>query len=178
MGDPHAAGRDWIIWWYWGVQILPPVTAPAIPRRGRVEVIQWGLSCKCTRRSPNTDAEQPSWPLLFCFMWFFSLVFWFLFLIFNLVDTYDSYEIIGTAGVVVSCKIPILTTRVRFPGSAHIFRPVKYTVHDLVDIKLWLALYFWLMSVCEYTVSIGADWFDCTTINPNIKLDCGIRPNT
>ena len=127
MGDPHAAGRDWIIWWYWGVQILPPVTAPAIPRRGRVEVIQWGLSCKCTRRSPNTDAEQPSWPLLFCFMWFFSLVFWFLFLIFNLVDTYDSYEIIGTAGVVVSCKIPILTTRVRFPGSAHIFRPVKYT---------------------------------------------------
>ena len=70
------------------------------------------------------------------------MVFWFLFLIFNLVDTYDSYEIIGTAGVVVSCKIPILTTRVRFPGSAHIFRPVKYTVHDLVDIKLWLALYF------------------------------------
>ena len=25
---------------------------------------------------------------------------------------------VGTAGVVVSCKIPILATRVRFPGSA------------------------------------------------------------
>ena len=82
--------------------------------------------------------------------------------------TIHTCRVIRTAGVVVSCKIPILTTRVRFPGSAHIFRPVKYTVHDLVDIKLWLALYFWLMSVCEYTVSIGADWFDCTTINPNI----------
>ena len=57
---------------------------------------------------------------LFCFVScdFFSLVFWFLFLIFNLVDTYDSYEIIGTAGVVVSCKIPILASRVRFSGGA------------------------------------------------------------
>ena len=27
----------------------------------------------------------------------------------------------GTAGVVVSCKIPILATRVRFPGSARFF---------------------------------------------------------
>ena len=28
---------------------------------------------------------------------------------------------IGVAGVVVSCKIPILATRVRFPGDAHTF---------------------------------------------------------
>ena len=27
----------------------------------------------------------------------------------------------GVAGVVVSCKIPILATRVRFPGDAHMF---------------------------------------------------------
>ena len=27
----------------------------------------------------------------------------------------------GAAGVVVSCKIPILATRVRFPGGAHSF---------------------------------------------------------
>ena len=27
----------------------------------------------------------------------------------------------GVAGVVVSCKIPILATRVRFPGDAKIF---------------------------------------------------------
>ena len=29
--------------------------------------------------------------------------------------------LVGTAGVVVSCKIPILATRVRFPGDAHVF---------------------------------------------------------
>ena len=28
---------------------------------------------------------------------------------------------VGTAGVVVSCKIPILATRVRFPGGAIFF---------------------------------------------------------
>ena len=31
------------------------------------------------------------------------------------------YICIGVAGVVVSCKIPILATRVRFPGDANIF---------------------------------------------------------
>ena len=30
----------------------------------------------------------------------------------------------GVAGVVVSCKIPILATRVRFPGDAHLFFPL------------------------------------------------------
>ena len=34
-------------------------------------------------------------------------------------------QIQGTAGVVVSCKIPILATRVRFPGSAKMFFPPK-----------------------------------------------------
>ena len=30
----------------------------------------------------------------------------------------------SAAGVVVSCKIPILATRVRFPGDAHLFFPL------------------------------------------------------
>lgn len=35
--------------------------------------------------------------------------------------SYDS-----TAGVVVSCKIPILATRVRFPGGANFFSPLVF----------------------------------------------------
>ena len=30
-------------------------------------------------------------------------------------------QLVGIAGVVVSCKIPILATRVRFPGDAYFF---------------------------------------------------------
>ena len=41
--------------------------------------------------------------------------------------TIHTCRVIRTAGVVVSCKIPILTTRVRFPGSARVFRLIKYT---------------------------------------------------
>ena len=38
----------------------------------------------------------------------------------------------SAAGVVVSCKIPILATRVRFPGGATVFLPV---VRNLVKFR-------------------------------------------
>ena len=37
----------------------------------------------------------------------------------------------GTAGVMVSCKIPILTTRVRFPGGALHFFSLIFFLHIL-----------------------------------------------
>ena len=40
--------------------------------------------------------------------------------------TISPMNMIGIAGVVVSCKIPILATRVRFPGDALTFLPVSY----------------------------------------------------
>ena len=36
-----------------------------------------------------------------------------------------------TAGVVVSCKIPILATRVRFPGSALFYIKVKVSTNKI-----------------------------------------------
>ena len=41
------------------------------------------------------------------------------------IDQYEnsSRSQVSAAGVVVSCKIPILVTRVRFSGGAHIFAP-------------------------------------------------------
>ena len=37
---------------------------------------------------------------------------------------FNLHSLGGAAGVVVSCKIPILATRVRFPGDAHLFFPL------------------------------------------------------
>ena len=37
----------------------------------------------------------------------------------------------SVAGVVVSCKIPILATRVRFPGDANLFFPSLVVEQDL-----------------------------------------------
>ena len=42
----------------------------------------------------------------------------------------------GTAGVVVSCKIPILATRVRFPGGAHYFSRSGSGKHETTFLRI------------------------------------------
>ncbi len=62
----------------------------------------------------------------------------------------------GVAGVVVSCKIPILATRVRFPGDARFFFDIT-SRHSLNSFFVfWQRLFFRL----DIVATLSTQFFD------------------
>lgn len=99
-----------------------------------------------------TDIEAYIYNLLFIVALFtVAIVLWIL--------SFDSPRIYSAAGVVVSCKIPILVTRVRFPGGAwHVFPTRAATARGAraseSDICVSVCVY---TSVCIHTPDWLAD---------------------